>query len=473
MNFSWHFLFDMSILGGALLLATLLRAKITILQKYLVPNALTAGFLLLPLYNRVLPKLGMGMVNLENIVFHFLNLSFIAMSLRISGFKRNAGRDVFATSAMVLTQYVLQCFLGIILTLVMIATFLPDLFPGFGLFATLGFSLGPGQAFVIGSGWESMGFEGLSSVGLTFGALGYVWASFGGVFLVNYGIKKGWMSRDEIQRIKDGQITRGVLKRDEKGKISSVSDITNAEAIDPLSFAAGLIFMTYLLSWLGLTGITQLLGLLGDKGARLAENLWGIMFIFCGVTAMIVKRFIRITGMEHIVDNQRLNRFVGFCVDYMVAAAIAAINLAVVVRFWIPIVIIAVIVGLATTFTHIWLSSRVFQSHIFYRTVLIYGAATGTLPSGLALLRIIDPKFETPASRDYMLSAGITFLAAIPILLTANLPALGALAGTLVPTYQVLGLYVIYLILCAAAYLVLSGRRRFRNYSAIWMGEGY
>ena len=471
MNFSWQFLIDMSILGGALLLATLLRAKLKILQRFLIPNALTAGFLLLPLYNKVFPLLHMNVMNLENIVFHFLNLSFIAMTLRISGNQRESSRDVFATSAMVLIQYALQCFLGILLTLIMIATFLPDLFPGFGLFATLGFSLGPGQAFVIGSGWEAMGFEGLSSVGLTFGALGYVWASFGGVFLVHYGIKKGWLSHNEIQRIKDGSINRGVLKRNEKGKSSIISDITNAEAIDPLSFAAGLIFLTYLLSWLGMTGMTRLLGLLGDKGLRLAENLWGIMFIFCGITAMLIKSFIRVTRMEHIVDNQRLTRIVGFCVDYMVTAAIAAISIAVVIRYWIPITIIAVLVGLATTFSHIWLSSRVFQSHIFYRTVLIYGAATGTLPSGLALLRIIDPGFETPASRDYMLSAGLTFLAAIPILLTANLPALGALAGTLIPTWQVLGLYVLYLIACGIAYIILSGRKRFKNYSTIWLKD--
>jgi ESS family glutamate:Na+ symporter len=183
---------------------------------------------------------------------------------------------------------------------------------------------------------------------------------------------------------------------------------------------------------------------------------------------MLVKAFIRWMRLEFVIDNQGLTRISGFSVDFMVASSIAAISAAVVVEYWIPISIISTLAGLVTTFSHIWLSSRVFQDHVFYRTVLIYGASTGTLPSGLALLRIIDPQFETPASRDFMFSAGITFVAAIPIILTANMPAVGALNGTLVPTFQVLGLYTVYLAVCFAAYLLLSGRRKFKNPSTIW-----
>ena len=468
MTFSWQFLLDMGILGMALMIATWMRSKIRLFQRFLIPNSLTAGFLLFPLYNWVFPRLGMNTMSLENIVFHFLNLSFIAMTLRVSHEKRTSSRDVFATANMVLSQYALQSFLGTILTLILIKTILPGLFPGFGLFATLGYSLGPGQAFAIGSGWEAMGFKGLGSVGLTFGALGFVWASFGGIFLVNYGMRKGWISEKEKSRINEQKVRQGVLHRGETTGTSQVADITNPEAIDPMAFATGMVLATYLLSYLGLTGISWLLGLLGQSGVQLATNLWGIMFIFCGLTAMVVKAFIKALRIEFVIDNHGLTRINGFSVDFMVASSIAAISAAVVAEYWIPITIISVLVGLATTFSHIWLSSRVFQDHVFHRAILIYGAATGTLPSGLALLRIVDPEFETPASRDFMFSAGLTFLAAIPIILTANMPAVGALNGTLKPTYLVLGLYTFYVILCFAAYLMLSGRRRFINPSVIW-----
>jgi len=467
-TFSWQFLIDLGILGGALMIATWMRSKIKFFQRFLIPNALTAGFLLFPLYNWVFPLMGMDTVSLENIVFHFLNISFIAMTLRVSKEKRRSSRDVFATSTMVLSQYAIQCFLGTIITIVLIKTFMPDLFPGFGLFATLGFSLGPGQAFAIGTGWEAMGFEGLGSVGLTFGALGFIWASFGGIFLVNYGMRKGWISKDEKSRINERKVRQGVLHRGDSTASSEVTDVTNPEAIDPFTFASGLVLATYLVSYLGLTGISWLLGFLGNSGIQLATNLWGIMFIFCGITAMGVKAFLKGLRLDFVIDNQRMTRISGFSVDFMVASAIAAISAAVVAQYWVPILIIAGLTGLATTFSHIWLSSRVFQDHVFYRAVLIYGAATGTLPTGLALLRIIDPEFETPASRDFMVSAGLTFLAAIPIILTANMPAVGALNGTMTPTYQVLGLYTFYIVVCFIAYLLLSGRRRFENPSSIW-----
>jgi len=471
LTFSWQFLIDLGILGVALLASTWIRSKIRFFQRFLIPNALTAGFLLFPLYNWVFPRLGMDTMSLENIVYHFLNISFISMSLRVNGEKRRSSRDVFATSTTVLTQYAIQCFLGTVVTIILIRTLLPDLFPGFGLFATLGYSLGPGQAFAIGSGWEAMGFEGLGSVGLTFGALGFIWASFGGVFLVNYGINKGWGKQSEKARIDESKVRQGVLHRGESTSASEVTDITDPEAIDPFTFSSGLVLATYLLAYLGLKALSWLLGFLGSSGMQLATNLWGIMFIFCGITALCVKVFLTSLRLEFVIDNQRMTRISGFCVDFMVASSIAAISAAVVAKYWIPILIVGVLTGLATTFSHIWISSRVFQSHVFQRAILVYGAATGTLPTGLALLRILDPKFETPASRDFMLSAGITFLAAIPIIITANLPALGALRGSMTPTYQVLALYAFYLVVCFIAYLFLSGRRRFVNPSRMWFNQ--
>ncbi|PIE05177.1 MAG: sodium:glutamate symporter [Spirochaetales bacterium] len=469
MNFSWQFIVDIGILGGALMIATWIRARVRFFQKYLIPNALTAGFLLLPFYNWVFPHIGMGTESLGNIVFHFLNISFIAMTLRVSKEKRRSSHDVFATSTTVLSQYVIQCFLGTLLTILLIKTILPNLFPGFGLFATLGFSLGPGQAFAIGKGWEQMGFAGMGDVGLTFGALGFIWACFGGVFLVNYGIRQGWISKEELTAMNQGKVRQGVLRRGESSESSEVMNITNPEAIDPLTFNAALVLFTYLLSFLGLKGLSWLLSFLGNPGVQLATNLWGIMFIFSALTAMLVKALIRALRIEYIIDNQRMTRISGFTVDYMVSSAIAAISVTVVLNYWLPIVLIAGIAGLATTCSHVWLSSRIFQDHVFFRMIMVYGAATGTAPTGLALLRVIDPQFETPASRDFMLSAGITFLAAIPIILTANMPAMGAVNGTLKPTYLVLLLYTVYLAACFGAYLVLSGRRRFKNPSSFWL----
>ena len=99
MTFSWHFLIDMGIIGGALMVATWMRSKIRFFQRFLIPNALTAGFLLFPLYNWVFPLLDMGTMSLKNIVYHFLNISFIAMTLRVSKEKRRSSSLSSAASS--------------------------------------------------------------------------------------------------------------------------------------------------------------------------------------------------------------------------------------------------------------------------------------------------------------------------------------------------------------------------------------
>ena len=79
MEFEWSFFIDVGIVSVALLLATLIRAKVRFFQKFLIPNALTAGFILLPFYNFVGPLLGLGQNGLGEIVFHLLSISFISM----------------------------------------------------------------------------------------------------------------------------------------------------------------------------------------------------------------------------------------------------------------------------------------------------------------------------------------------------------------------------------------------------------
>jgi ESS family glutamate:Na+ symporter len=236
-----------------------------------------------------------------------------------------------------------------------------------------------------------------------------------------------------------------------------------------MSLNVSLVVFTYLAAYLILIGITKLLSLLGSPGVQLSTNLWGIMFIFSAMTALLVKTILISLKIDHIIDNARMTRVIGFSVDFMVAAAIAAISIAVVASYWLPIVIIAVVVGAITFLTHLWLSSRIFQNHVFFRMILVFGVATGTLPTGLALLRVIDPEFETPASSDYTFASGLSFLAVIPILLTANMPAKGAMNGSLTSTWIVLGIYAAYLVVLFVLYLILSGRRRFKDPSAVWL----
>ena len=468
MSFNWTSIIHLGILSCSLLSATFIRSRVKFFQKFLIPNALTAGFILLVFYNYIAPAIALETDFLGELVYHLLNLSFIAMTLRkTQKAPKSVRKRIFPTSVGVLSQYAIQCVLGLLITFLLISTVMPDLFPAIGFSLPLGFVLGPGQSYAIGSGWEALGFAGAGSTGLTFAAIGFLFGCFGGVFMINWGLRKGWISEEEIKKIRDKGVRSGVLGRNtdnpEGSKLS-----TETEAIDSMTFNGSFVFGTYLLSYGLLTLLTLLLGLAGDLGKELAINLWGINFIFSAMTAMLVKEFLKKLKIHYVVDNGTMNRISGISVDLMVTASIASISLIVVAQYWLPIVILCSVGGLTAFFTIPWICSRMFVDHQFHRALVIFGASTGTMPTGLALLRVIDPEFETPVASDYMYASGITFLLAIPLILSINLPAYSVSKDN--PSLFWLAVLVSlgYLVFVTIAFFIISRRRSVAQPKHIW-----
>ncbi|MCK5736435.1 MAG: sodium:glutamate symporter, partial [Spirochaetaceae bacterium] len=247
MNDSWKIFIDLGLLSAALMTATLLRAKVRFFQRFLIPNALTAGFILMLIYNLLRVPLRLETIRLDNLAYHLLNLSFIAMALRTpraKGLRKTGGALPLALG--VLTHYSIQASIGLVLSILLAATIAPRIFPGFGLLLPLGFSSGPGQALSIGKTWETFGsrFAGAGSVGLTFGAIGFLWASFGGVALINIGIRKGWVTSPHMENL---------LRRDRPGLLpvgtkgdSGTRLTTDSAAIDSMTYHVAFVLFTYL-----------------------------------------------------------------------------------------------------------------------------------------------------------------------------------------------------------------------------------
>ncbi len=466
MDFSWKVIIDAGAIAIGLLIATIIRSRVRFFQRFLIPNALTAGFLLLPVYNWVLPPLGYGTNRLGELVYHLLNISFIAMTLRSSPpkVKNHEKGEVLGMTGGILLGYASQALLGLGLTLL----FLPVIFPSFGLFLPLGFALGPGQAYAIGKGWESMGFAGASSIGLSFAAIGYLWACFGGVFLVNHGIRKGWLDKGSIDALNNKALLTGVVPRGEE-KLVGAKLTTDNEAIDSFSLHAAAVVFTYFLSYLFLLGISYLLSFAGKPGVQLATNLWGVNFIFSALTGLVVRRFVNFIKVDHTFDDDTFARISGFSVDFMIAGSLAAISLVFVGEFWFPLLLITTVGGIMTLIITPWVSSRLFRTERFERMLMLYGVSTGTLSTGLALLRVLDPEFKTRVASDYMLSSGLTFGLAIPFILAINLPAQAALTGSMSPFWLMMGISAGYLLLVAAIYLVVAKKRAFAHPGKLWL----
>ena len=466
MNFHWSIFVHLGLIALSLLIATLIRARVRFFQRFLIPNSLTAGFILLIFYNYGARHLGISAEYLGDLIYHLLSLSFIAMGLRNTP-GRGAGKRVFSTGLMIMASFSFQALLGIGLTFLFIALFIPGMSPSFGLFIPLGFEMGPGQAYSIGIGWEQMGFAGAGTIGLTFAALGFLWACFGGVFLINLGIHKGWLGPKYRDMLSAARVRSGVYGQAERTPVGSRLT-TETEAIDTLSFNLGTVLIVYLLTFLLLKALTYLLSFAGTEGRELAVNLWGISFIFAALLALGTKQLFRALKVDHVLDTGSLTRIAGSSVDILVAAAIGAISIVIVVRYLFPILVMALLAGLLTVGYVFWFSSRLFDEHRFQRAMVIYGGSTGTMPTGLALLRILDPEFETPAAVDYMYGSGVAFVLVIPYILAINLMMYGHTRGNPLFYWALVGLILLHLIFFFVLHRVLAGRKAFDKPGKLW-----
>ena len=232
-----------------------------------------------------------------------------------------------------------------------------------------------------------------------------------------------------------------------------------------------MIFIIYLASYLFLLGFSWLLGLIGPAGVQLAESLWGINFIFSALIAMVFRALFERTGVAKVLDNLTLTRISGLSVDLMVASAVGAISLVVVMSYWLPILVISVTGGVVAFITIPWIASRMFKDHRFHRTLMIYGASTGTMPTGLSLLRAMDPEFETPVASDYMFSSGISFVLLIPLILIMNFPTLSKFNNEPRLYWITVALSAAYLLFVLVAFLLLARSRAFKRKNHVWLHE--
>ncbi len=471
---NWNYIIHIGIISISLLISALIRARVRFLQRFLIPAPIIAGIFLLIFYNFIAPLWSLKSDYLGELVYHLLNISFIAMMIRTDEKRPDeakGSRTLAANVTAVLAQYGLQCFFGLMVTALLIATVYPNLFPAIGFTLPLGFELGPGQAYSMSLPWEKMGFVGASSVGLTMASIGFLFGSFGGMVLINQGLKRGWIGKEYHEKISKESVRTGFFSRKESERPIGSFLSTDGESLDTFSYHIAIVMLTYLLSWIFLTLLSKLLYLIGPLGVDLAESLWGINFIFSAFCALAVKAFMKAVKVDTTIDNRTCNRINGLSVDLTVASSLGAISLVAVRGYWLPITALVIAGAVITLIILPAYTSRIYDDHQFFRMLLIYGTATGTLPTGLALLRVVDPEFETPVATDYLYSVGIVFVLAIPVILSVNLPALSVRNNRPELFWYAVGISFIYLLGSFIAYVMIAKKRAFAGKGKLFYTE--
>ncbi len=438
---------DFLFLSAFLMLGTMARRYIKFFQKYLIPNNLIAGFLAL-----IIGTQGFGLIDLQAdrlilYVYHLLALTFIALGLRQS--KSNWTKGPVSKSIAALTSYLIQGSIGLIIALILVYTIKPDLFIGIGLLLPLGFGMGPGLAATMGNSWDTelvkLGYEavGAGQIGLTFATIGYLYAFFGGMALIQWGIRTGKSKLITNLDSITNDMRRGVYK-DGKPPIAGKLTMTT-EAIEPLAFQLSLIGLVYLLTWFVVKWLTTMMGN-SPALAGFVGTIWSFHFVIGLLIALAVRKIMDMSGRAYVIDKGLMNRSMGVFLDFLVIGAVAAISFKIVMSNWEAIVLMSLLGGPATGFMLYWTSKRAFDDYHFERFIELWGEMTGTINSALVLLRVTDPEFETPVAEDAVYGSGISLFLGIPMLIALNIPIV--MYGNAIKGYWItLGVLIGYMIL--------------------------
>lgn len=390
------FPFDGMILFGwmasMLLIGVILRARIPFFQKFLFPSCLIGGIIGLLLVNFKIIQVPVS--SLETYAYHFFNISFISVGLTASTQQEkqaSPGKEYLKGPAwMALVQaacFGLQAAVGGILVLGFGLVGL-KLFPTFGFLVPLGFEEGPGQALSVGKVWEGFGFTHAATIGLTFASIGFFFAFFVGVPLVNWGIRKGLASNGPGELPRDLLI--GIMDQDRQSEPAGELTMHSGN-IDTLAFQAAMVGLVYIFTYFF---VKFLSGVLPPDAGKI---LWGFFFIFGLIIAIMVRLVLRRAGAERLINPGVQRRITGWSVDFLIVATVMAIQVRVVMEYLVPISVISIVIGTLTTASVVYLGKRL-STYNLERTAAVYGAVTGTVSCGLLLLRIADPEFKTPVA---------------------------------------------------------------------------
>ncbi len=432
----WNVIIQMGLIAGAILLANLLRRRVGLIRRSLMPVAVLGGFLLLIAKIIGLVKLDENL--LEMLVYHGIALGFIAMSLRVPAEKDSGKGDLtgLKSGAVIVSTYLVQGMVGLLITLLLGYTLMPGLFKAAGMLLPMGFGQGPGQANNVGSSYEALGFAGGRSFGLAIAAAGYLVACIVGVVILNILSRKG----------KLGKVRSAVEKQPDADFFQSRDEIPVSDSIDKLSVQFAMILLVYLATYLAAWGLTSGIAALSPGVAKTVNTLiWGFNFIIGSALAILLRVLLERGKRSGLItrqyqNNYLLNRLSGFFFDVMIVAGIASINLEDIRGLWLPFILL-VLVGAAVTWIHLSVVCRkVYPDYYYEGLISMYGMLTGTISSGVLLLREIDPDLATPAANNLVIGSSFGIILGAPVLILVGLAPKSDLF-----CWLVIGLVLVYL----------------------------
>lgn len=124
------------------------------------------------------------------------------------------------------------------------------------------------------------------------------------------------------------------------------------------------------------------------------------LYTMCLLMGAIIGPLLAKTSFGQYIDRPSMKRISGIALEYMIVVAVATIKISVLKTYFFPIVVSTLILCSITAFLSVYLAKRWYGEHWFELAMGIYGQCTGTLATGLLLIKVLDPDGETMTSES-------------------------------------------------------------------------
>lgn len=405
--------FSFIMIGIFLIVGKVIRTRMKWLQNLFLPSSIIAGFLALLVgpdalgritsqfleegsffYNGLLPEFILEVWG--SLPGMFINIVFAALFLgktvpSIKKIWQTAGPQIVMGQAVSWGQYVV----GILLSL-LVLTPVFGMSPLAGALIEISFVGGHGTSAGLEGTFNALGFSEGADLALGLATIGILSGVVIGIFIINLAYRKGEAEFVESEFTEEEREQIG-----ESHGFDMEPTIKEAKAIEPLAFHFSLIALAIAIGYILQQGLIAL-----------EANTWGAwtdvtlfpyvpLFPLAMIGGMLIQLFFDKKNIHMYIDQNLISKISGFALDVLLVSALATLSLDVIGDNIIPFILISLVAIIWNVFAFLYLGPRMIPNHWFERGLGDFGQATGMTATGLLLMKVADPKNQTPALEGF------------------------------------------------------------------------
>lgn len=396
----WTMLIDAGMIGGLLVIGAILRAMIKPIQTLMIPASVLGGILGL-----IFGPNGLGWIPFSDQVATYSSVliavvfACVAMTDDFNIFKLN--RNVGGFAAHGVLMYSLQVAAAMALVLLVLGPVF-GVSDAFGAVLFAGWAGGYGTAAAIGDAFSEHD-PSMVSLAFTSATVGLIVGIVGGIIQARIGVSRGHVKAfASMSDLPDEELT-GLMS--EVNKRPSIGQHTHAgSSVETLAFQFSLVL-----------GISAL----GYAAAEVIGHFWPALsapvFVLAFIIGLIVRALMTQAKVSKYVDSGSMNSISGASTDVLIVCGIISIDPHIVAENWVALLILFALGLVMALFLGLFVAPRIMQDGWFERQLFTWGWSTGAVATGIAMLRIVDPKLKSGTLEEF----GIAYIPVTPVEITA------------------------------------------------------